>query len=46
MRIYVDGLIVGVEPAGEARMSGIRYGPVAVTNVVIILMPFWDLMVG
>ena len=46
MRIDVNGLVVHVEPTGKASMRGIGFRSVAVANVVVVLISFWDLAVG
>lgn len=46
MRMDIDGFVVHVEPAGEASANRIGPGPIAMTDTVIVLQPFRDLVVG
>ena len=41
----VDALIVNVEPAGKAGMNRVRLGTIAIANAVIVLVPFWYVVV-
>ena len=45
MRVDVDRLIVQVEPARQRCAGLVRHRPVAVLDVLILLVPFWDLIV-
>lgn len=46
MRADIDGFVVHVEPAGEASANRTGLGPIAITDAVVVLKPFWDLVVG